>query len=129
MKGRCETSFGKKLKEYLSLDNIQCISWVDHICNWLTGLLVKLNEPIKSIVMQYIDAIYVVAFERNKKVMEKNLEILYESPASFSAGLEIEEFMKTAKLHLMCLMFDDFKEEMKTIESKYGLELEKEGIG
>ena len=58
--------------------------------------------------------------------MEKNLEVLFESPDYFSAGIEIEKSMKTAKLHLMGLMFDDFKREMETITSKYGLELEKD---
>lgn len=108
----------------LSLDKIQCISWAYDICNWLAKLLVKLKEPVKSMVMQYIDAIHTVADERDKKVMEKNLEILYESPDYFAAGLEIEKFMKVAKLHLMRLMFDDFKEEMERIKAKYGLELE-----
>ena len=34
--------------------------------------------------------------------------------------------MKTAKSNLIRLVFDDFKEEMKTVASKYGLELEKD---
>lgn len=34
--------------------------------------------------------------------------------------------MKTAKLYLLRSIFDDFKEEMKGIESKNGLELEKD---
>lgn len=129
--GDVPSEYSRKRKDgtdILSLDNIQCISWADDICDWLTGLLVELSEPIKSIVMQYIDAIRIVTFERDKKAMEKNLEILYESPDFFSAGIEIEKFMKTAKLHLMRLMFDDFKEEMKTIESKYGLEQEKDAL-
>ena len=63
----------------LSLDNIRCISWADDICGWLTKLLVQLKEPIKSIIMQYIDAIHIVADERDKKVMEKNLEVFSET--------------------------------------------------
>lgn len=61
-----------------------------------------------------------------KKAMEKSLEVLFESPDYFSVGIEIEKSMKTAKLHLMRLMFGDFKKEMETITSKYGLELEKD---
>lgn len=34
--------------------------------------------------------------------------------------------MKTAKLRLMRLMFDDFREEMERITSNYGLELERD---
>lgn len=111
--------------DVLSLDNIQCISWKDDICNWLTGLLVQLEEPVKSMVMQYIDGIRFFANERGM-VMEKNLEVLYESPEYFSAGIEIEKAMKTAKSNLMRLVFDDIKEEMKTVAEKYGLELEKD---
>lgn len=130
------TRFGDVPSEYsrqkkgganiLSLDKIQCISWADDICGWLTKLLAQLNDPIKSIIMQYIDAIHIVADKREKKAMEKSLEILFESPEYFRAGIQIEKSMKTAKLCLMRSMFDDFKEEMKGIASKYGLELEKD---
>lgn len=126
--GNIPSEYSRKKKggtDVLSLDNIQCISWKDDICNWLTGLLVQLKEPIKSIVMQYIDGIHVFADERGI-VMEKNLEVLYESPEYFSAGIEIEKAMKTAKSNLIRLVFDDFKKEMKTVASKYGLELEED---
>lgn len=130
------TRFGDAPSEYsrkekggtniLSLDNVRCISWADDICDWLTKVLAQLKEPIKSIVMQYIDAIHIIADERDKKAMEKNLEILYESPDYFGAGIEIEKSMKIAKLHLMRLMFDDFREEMEKITFNYGLELERD---
>ena len=86
----------------------------------------QLAEPVKSTVMQYIDAIHVVADERGRKMMEKNLEILYESPDYFRAGIAIEKSMKSAKITLMRLVFDDLKKEMEKITSKYGLEPEKE---
>ena len=60
--------------------------------------------------------------------MEKNLEVLYESADFFSAGIQIEKTMKAAKLKLIRLVFDDFKEEMDMAVSKYGLELEKDAI-
>lgn len=106
-------------EDILSLDKILCISWTDDICGWLARLLVQLKQPIKSMVMQYIDAIHSVADKREKKVMEKSLEVLYESPEYFSVGIEIEKSMKTAKLRLMQLMFDDFKKEMEAIASQY----------
>ena len=81
----------------------------------------QLAEPVKSTVMQYIDAIHVVADERGRKMMEKNLEILYESPDYFRAGIAIEKSMKSAKITLMRLVFDDLKKEMEKITSKYGL--------
>lgn len=109
----------------LSLDNIQCISWADDICRWLTKLLVLLKEPLKSIIMQYIDAIHMMINKRDEQSMEKILDILYETPASFGAGIEIEKSMKTAKVHLMRSLFDDFKMEMEDTASRYGLELEK----
>lgn len=112
----------------LSLDNIQCISWADDICNWLTKLFAQLKEPLKSIVIQYIDAIHIFADERAEKDMEKKLEILYESPDYFGAAVEIEKSMKIAKIRLMRLVFDDFREEMERIASKYGLELERDVI-
>ena len=112
--------------DVLPLDKIKCISWKDDICDWLTGLLGQLDEPIRSMVMQYIDAIHIITDERNKKTLEKSLEVLYESPEYFSAGIEIEKAMKPAKLNLIRLVFDDFKEEMKTVTTKYGLELEKD---
>lgn len=110
----------------LSLDKIKCISWADDICGWLTKLLAQLNDPIKSFIMQYIDAIHIVADKREKKAMEKSLEILSKSPEYFRAGIQIEKSMKIAKLHLMRSMFDDFKEEMEGIASKYGLEIERD---
>lgn len=130
------TRFGNDPSEYslknkdgadiLSLNKVKRISWKKDICNWLTGLLAQLEEPIKSVVMQYIDAIHVFADDREKTIMEKNLDIINKSPEYFSAGIEIEKAMKTAKLNLMRSMFHDFKEEMAAIAPKYGLELEKD---
>lgn len=126
--GNAPSEYSRKKKEgtdILPLDCIQCISWSDDICGWLKKLIVQLDEPIKSTVMQYIDAIHVVTDERDKKIMERNLKLLYESPDYFRAGIEIEKSIKTAKVNLMRLMFDDFKEEMQKIAPKYGLEIEK----
>lgn len=83
---------------------------------------------MKSIVMQYIDNIHVFSDEGDKRFMERSLEVLYESPDYFGAGIEIERSMKTAKLGLMRHVFDDFKEEMEIIAPQYGLELEKEAV-
>ena len=124
--GDIPSEYSRKKKggtDVLPLDHILCISWKEDICNWLAELLAQLKEPIKSFVSQYIDGIH--AFTKEKDTdMEKNLEVLFESPEYFSAGIEIEKTMKTAKLKLMRLVFDDFKEEMKTVAAKYGLEPE-----
>lgn len=127
--GSIPSEYSRKKKDgknILSLNNIQCISWADDIRGWLTKLLARLKDPIKSMVMQYIDAIHIVADERDKKAMEKSLEVLYESPDYFGAGIEIEKSMKTAKLRLIRLVFDDFREEMESITLEYGLEIEKD---
>ena len=127
--GDAPSEYSRKEKDgtdILSPDKIQCISWKDDISDWLTGLIARLEEPIKSIVMQYIDAIHMIADEGDQKAMEKSIEVLFESPEYFGAGIEIERAMKAAKLKLIRLVFDDFKEEMKRVTSKYGLELEKD---
>lgn len=127
--GNEPTEYSRKAKngtEILSNDKIKCISWEKDICEWLTVLLIQLNEPIKSMVMQYIDAIHFIANRKDDRIMEKNLEVLYESADFFSAGIQIEKSMKAAKLKLIQLIFDDFKEEMDMAASKYGLELEKD---
>lgn len=129
--GNPPSSYSRKKKggtDILSLDQIQCISWKDDICSWLMKLFVELKDPVKSVIKQYIDAIRAVTDEGEKLLMERCLEILYESPDYFGTGIQIEKSMKTAKLHLMRLVFDDFKEEMGKIASKYGLELEKDAI-
>lgn len=129
--GNEPTEYSRKAKngtEILSNDKIKCISWETDICEWLTALLIQLNEPIKSLVVQYIDAIHFIANRKDDRIMEKNLEVLYESADFFSAGIQIEKTMKAAKLKLIRLVFDDFKEEMDMAASKYGLELEKDAI-
>ena len=129
--GNEPTEYSRKAKngtEILSNDKIKCISWETDICEWLTALLIQLNEPIKSLVVQYIDAIHFIANRKDDRIMEKNLEVLYESADFFSAGIQIEKTMKAAKLKLIRLVFDDFKEEMDMAVSKYGLELEKDAI-
>lgn len=112
----------------LSPNDILCISWAEDICGWLTKQLVQLNEPIKSLVIQYIDAIRGITDERDRKNMERSLEVLLESPEYFHAGVEIEKSIKTAKLRLMRLVFDDFKEEMEKIAPQYSLELETDAV-
>lgn len=127
--GNAPSEYSRKKKSgtgILPIDHIQCISWAEDICRWLNKLTTQLAEPVKSTVMQYIDAIHVVADERGRKMMEKNLEILYESPDYFRAGIAIEKSMKSAKITLMHLVFDDLKKEMEKITSKYGLVPEKE---
>lgn len=108
----------------LPKDKITCISWERDICKWLTQLLIQLKEPIKLMVMQYIDAINMIADRRDDSFMDKNLDILYKSADCFSAGLQIEKSMKTAKLRLIRLVFDDFKAEIDKIALKYDLEFE-----
>lgn len=111
--------------ELLPKDKITCISWKRDVCKWLTKLLVQLKEPVKMMVMQYIDAINLVADWEDDRSMEKYVDILHKSADYFSAGLQIEKSMKAAKLKLIQLVFDDLKAEMDQIAPKYGLELEK----
>ncbi len=127
--GDLPSEYSRKNKDgisLLALEKIRCISWASDVCGWLTKLSGQLRDPVKSIVMQYIDVIHMVADEGDRKVMKKNLEVLHKSPEYFEAGLEIEKSMKSAKLRLMRLVFDDFKEEMKMVTSKYGLKLEQD---
>ena len=129
--GDIPSEFSRKEKnstEILPLDKIKCISWEKDICGWLTGLLPQLSEPIKSIVMQFIDAIYSIVDRSENTLMQKTLEILFESPDYFNAGIQIEKSMKDAKLKLIRLVFDDFKKEMDKIAPEYGLELEKDAL-
>lgn len=112
--------------EVLSSDEICCISWEKDIVQWLSELLEKLQEPVKSIVMQYIDAIHMFTDEGDTKIMEKNLNTLYQSPEYFEAGLSIERTMKTAKVYLMRLLFEEFQKAFDEMAIKYGLEPEKE---
>ena len=112
----------------LPLDRILCISWEQDIYDWLERLLKHLPEPIKSGVTQYMDAIRMTADGRNKKMMKKTLEALYESPDFFHAGIEIEKSMKAAKIRLIRMVFDDLKKEMTHLLPKYGLEPETEHV-
>lgn len=108
----------------LPLSQIQCISWSKDVCDWLERRLGNLPQPIEEAVLQYLDAIHSISDGRKRKIMEKTMDVLYESPDYFAAGLEIEQSMKQAKLRLIRLLFDDFKEAMEPLTKKYGLELE-----
>lgn len=71
---KCPSAYSRKEKsgtDILPIDRIQCISWAEDICGWLNKLTAQLTKPVKSTVMQYIDAIHVVADERDRKMMEK----------------------------------------------------------
>jgi hypothetical protein len=114
--------------ELLSLDHILCISWKYDICGWLERMTGHLTEPVKSIVVQYTDAIRRMTDLKEKESMEKTLDILYGSPDYFRAGIEIEKSMKAAKIGLIRLVFDDFKKEMLHLLPKYGLEMETECV-
>lgn len=108
----------------LPLSQIQCISWSKDVCDWLERRLGNLPQPIEEAVLQYLDAIHSISDGRKRKIMEKTMDVLYESPDYFAAGLEIERSMKQVKLRLIRLLFDDFKEAMEPLTKKYGLELE-----
>ncbi len=108
----------------LSLSQIQCISWSEDISGWLDRRLVSLPQPVEEAVQQYLDTIHRVSDGRKRKKMEKIMEVLHESPDYFAAGLEIERTMKQAKIKLIRMVFDDFKEAMEPLTKKYGLELE-----
>lgn len=108
----------------LSLSQIQCISWSEDISGWLDRRLGSLPQPVEEAVQQYLDTIHRVSDGRKRKKMEKIMEVLHESPDYFAAGLEIERTMKQAKIKLIRMVFDDFKEAMEPLTKKYGLELE-----
>ena len=76
--------------------------------------------------MQYVDAIRMTADEREIKMVEKTVDLLYESSQYFKAGIQIERSMKQAKLKLIRLVFEDFEKEMEPLAAKYGLEPEKD---
>lgn len=129
--GSAPSEYSRKAKngtEILPNEKIKCISWENDICEWLRKLIMKLSEPIKSIVMQYIDAINFIADREDDRMVEKTLKILYESSDFFGAGIQIEKSVEDAKLRLIRLVFDDFKEEMKMVADKYGLELERDSM-
>lgn len=129
--GNEPTEYSRKSKngaDILPRDKIKCILWDRDISKWLTALLVQLHEPIKSMVMQYIDAIHFIANRKDDKMTEQILAVLYESADYFSAGIQIEKNMKAAKLRLIRLVFDDFKKEMELAASTYGLELEQDAL-
>lgn len=109
----------------LPLDCIRCISWSVDIVPWLTGLLPELEGLIKSLVEQYISTIRITD-ERGRDRIEQCVQAALTSPAFFQAGLDMEQLqpMKSAKVTLMRLMFDCFKEEMEPTAARYGLELE-----
>lgn len=108
----------------LPIGQIQCISWSEDISGWLERRLDSLPQPIEGAVIQYLDAIHRVSDGRKRMKMEKTMDVLHESPDYFAAGLEIERVMKQAKIKLIRLLFDDFKEAMEPLTKKYGLELE-----
>ena len=108
----------------LSLSQIQCISWSEDISGWLDRRLGSLPQPVEEAVQQYLDTIHRVSDGRKQKKMEKIMEVLHESPDYFATGLEIERTMKQAKIKLIQMVFDDFKEAMEPLTKKYGLELE-----
>ena len=108
----------------LSLSQIQCISWSEDISGWLDRRLGSLPQLVEEAVQQYLDTIHRVSDGRKRKKMEKIMEVLHESPDYFAAGLEIERTMKQAKIKLIRMVFDDFKEAMEPLTKKYGLKLE-----
>jgi hypothetical protein len=130
-KGDAPSLYSRKEKggtAILSPDRILCVSWERDIYHWLERLLEHIREPIQSDVIQYMDAIRMTEAERGRKIMEKTLDLLYQSPDYFHAGIEIERSMKTAKVRLIRMVFDDFKQEMARILPKYGLEPETESL-
>ena len=130
------TCFGTPPSEYsrknknrgtlLPLGQIQCISWAEDIDRWLEGEHQNLKEPFRAVMEQYLDVIHSIADAREKKVADKVIEALYESPEQFLAGIEIEKSMKKAKVRLIRQVFEEFQRQMQPILEKYGLELEKD---
>ena len=55
--------------------------------------------------MQYVDAIRMTADEREIKMVEKTVDLLYESSQYFKAGIQIERSMKQAKLCFLNFAF------------------------
>ena len=134
------TKFGSAPSEYsrakpdgsdlLPLERIRCISWSGHICRWLRGLLPRLDGPVKQAVMQYIDAIshFTSGQEWKGMELEQSAQAALTSPEFFRAGLALEQSMKRAKVTLIRLVFDCFKEELEPVVVKYGLELERNTV-
>lgn len=125
--GHMPSAYSRKNRhgsEILPTQKINCISWKEDICGWLESLIPVLDQPIKSIVMQYIDTIHMFTDQREEMLMKRTVEILCESEDYFRSGLQIEKSAKAAKLRLIRQVFDDFREEMNEITAHYGLEPE-----
>ncbi len=74
---------------------------------------------------QYLDAVHSIADEREKKVADKVIEALYESPEKFLAGIEIEKSMKKVKVWLIRQVFEEFQQQMQPIYRKIWFEIRK----
>ena len=61
------------------------------------GLLPCLKETLRSMVMQYVDAIRMTADEREIKMVEKTVDLLYESSAVFQGGDPDRKIHETGK--------------------------------
>lgn len=123
--GEAPSGYSLKQKDgpgLLPLEHVRCISWSRDIVNWLTGLLPQLDGAVRSMTEQYIDTIRTIADERGQRQVEEIVQAVLASPEFFQAGLELEGTMSRAKVALMRLMFDCFKEEMAPVAQKYGLE-------
>ncbi len=129
--GDMPSQYSRKNKngdELVPTEKIKCISWEKDIYTWLSELLIRLDEPLRQFILQYMNAIRSIADRTDEKMMERNLEILYASADFFNAGIQIEKSMKAAKVNLIRLVFDDFKRAMETVSAKYGLVPEQDAL-
>lgn len=128
--GKFPTKYSRKAsssRKIVRKKKIKCISWAEDIYNWLKDLLPQIAEPAKTTVMQYIDAVHSIADKEAHEMNEDCAELLIKSTDFFNAGLQVEKSMRTAKVKLIRMVFDDFKEQIGNLLSqhKYSLRLEK----
>ena len=113
--GKDSTSSGS---QSVPEEDIVCLSFREHILNWLKACKSCENTGMVPILEQFIQNIEQISGYTSEKVRNRGIDELLKSSDSLRAGMQIADSINAAKAKLIYLVFEEFEKQLAGVAER-----------
>ena len=113
--GKDSTSSGS---QSVPEEDIVCLSFREHILNWLKACKSCENTGMVPILEQFIQNIEQISGYTSEKVRNMVIDELLKSGDSLRAGMQIADSINAAKAKLIYLVFEEFEKQLAGVAER-----------
>lgn len=110
-------------------EDIVCLSFREHILNWLKACKSCENTGMVPILEQFIQNIEQISGYTSEKVRNMVIDELLKSGDSLRAGMQIADSINAAKAKLIYLVFEEFEKQLAGVAERNHWTREKKATG